>query len=196
MSPARTRLLLGVCGMAFVIQCALFACLKLYMIPTGSMEPSYYPGDRVIVLRRWASGEPKTGDIVAMESPVDRKTIFLKRVVAANGDRLHLTDKMLIRNGKPVDEPYVRHLSASMDEYRDQFPTNPANFPMGANGQRMLTENVRNGELVVPPGSYFLMGDNRDYSLDSRYLGLVPADHIVGRAIIRVPIGETSRKSN
>ena len=71
MSLVRTRLLLGVCGMAFVIQCAFFACLKLYVIPTGSMEPSYYPGDRVIVLRRWASGEPKTGDIVAMESPVD-----------------------------------------------------------------------------------------------------------------------------
>lgn len=93
MSLLRTRILLGICGVAFVIQCALFACLKLYIIATGSMEPVYYPGDRIIVLRKWAAGEPKSGDIVAMESPVDRKTIFLKRVVAVNGDRLHLKDK-------------------------------------------------------------------------------------------------------
>ena len=193
MSLVRTRLLLGVCGVAFVI---LFACLKLYVIPSGSMEPAYYPGDRVIVMRKWAAGEPKIGDVVVMESPADRKTIFLKRVVAGNGDRLHLKDKVLVRNGKPVDEPYARHLSAFMDEYRDQFPSNPENFPLEARMQKMLLENVQNGELVVPPGSYFLMGDNRDNSLDSRYLGLVPADHIVGRAIIRVPIGETSRKSD
>ena len=120
----------------------------------------------------------------------------MKRVIAASGDRLHFKDRVLIRNGKPVEEPYVQHLTSSMDDYGDQFPTNPANFPLEANGQRMLLENVQNGELVVPPGSYFLMGDNRDNSLDSRYLGLVPADHIVGRAIIRVPIGETSQKSH
>lgn len=56
---------------------------------------------------------------------------------------------MLIRNGKPVDEPYVQHLSGALDEYRDQFPINPASFPLEAAG-RMLLENVQNGELVVP----------------------------------------------
>ena len=76
-------------------------------------------------------------------------------------------------------------MTPGMDDFRDQFPANPASFPLGAAGQRMLLENVRNGELVVPPGNYFPMGDNRDYSLDSRYWGLVPEDHIVGRAIIR-----------
>ena len=78
MSLLRTRILLGIWCVAFVIQCALFACLKLYIIATGSMEPAYYPGDRIIVLRKWAAGEPKSGDIVAMESPVGSEDNFFE----------------------------------------------------------------------------------------------------------------------
>ena len=84
-------------------------------------------------------------------------------------------------NGKPLQEPYAQHIFPNLEPYRDTFPSEPAG-PVVDRAIQMLHDHVENGELVVPPGSYFAMGDNRDNSLDSRYWGFVERDRLVGRA--------------
>jgi signal peptidase I len=108
---------------------------------------------------------------------------MVKRAAGVPGDRIRIVDKRLWVNGKPVDEPYVQHELAFSD-YGDNFPP-PADFQFFPGdvtpaGREML-KSVRGGELVVPEGAYFALGDNRDFSLDSRYWGFVPRENIIGK---------------
>jgi signal peptidase I len=89
----------------------------------------------------------------------------------------------LILNEKAVKEPYVKHVTTYSDTYRDNFPVR-AGTPLRPSAMEMLDRYVVNGELVVPPGYLFAMGDNRDDSDDSRYWGLVPRENIVGTPVI------------
>lgn len=99
------------------------------------------------------------------------------------GDRLRIVEKRLYRNGSPVTEPYATHKTAYFDSFRDNFPGAP-DFRLHPPGEAMLRDNVRNGEVVVPEGKYFVMGDNRDSSLDSRYWGFITRADIVGRPVL------------
>ena len=99
------------------------------------------------------------------------------------GDRLHLLHKQLYRNGAPVNEPYVMHMSTFEDPYRDNFPA-VATTPLPQPAVQMLNDSVTAGELVVPPGKYFVLGDNRDDSSDSRYWGFVDSSEIIGRPFL------------
>ena len=167
-----------------------------FVIPTGSMEDSLLIGDHVLVdkLAYAPEGaiskyllpyqEVERGDIAVFHYPIDPRQTFVKRIVGVPGDRLRIVDKQLWVNGNEVFEPYVVYKSDYTDRFRDNFPSLPASMQIYEPAIRMLRENVTDGEIVVPEGNYFAMGDNRDQSLDSRYWGFVPRDHIIGKPLI------------
>jgi signal peptidase I len=169
--------------------------VQAFVIPTGSMEDTLLIGDHLLVdkLAYAPAGpvskyvlpytEPKRGDIIVFRYPVDINQTFVKRCIGVPGDRIRLVNKQLILNGHPVKEPYVYHKSELIDSYRDNFPGAPNTYMAGA-ALDMLENHVTNGEVVVPAGFYFAMGDNRDSSLDSRYWGFVPRGNIIGKPLI------------
>jgi signal peptidase I len=169
--------------------------VQAFVIPTGSMEDTLLIGDHLLVDKlAYAPAGPvsrhiipytevKRGDIIVFRYPVDISQTFVKRCIGVPGDHIRLSNKQLILNGRPVNEPYVYHKTEYIDSYRDNFPGEP-NVHVVDSAQDMLTNHIQNGEVVVPPGSYFAMGDNRDSSLDSRYWGFVPRDNIIGKPLI------------
>ena len=163
----------------------------LYAVNAGSMEPTIAIGDKVFVAYPIFTGAMRRGDVIAVRYPDDQKVIFFKRVVGVPGDRLKLTNKNLWINGKPVNEPYVQHFTKTIEPYRDNFPSE-ANGPVSPEGFAMLEHNVRDGEVVVPKGEYFVLGDNRDNSLDSRYWGFASDADYVGRPVLMLGKGNRS----
>jgi signal peptidase I len=169
--------------------------VQAFVIPTGSMEDTLLIGDHLLVDKlAYAPGGPvsshllpyngvKRGDIIVFRYPVDIRQTFVKRVIGVPGDRIHLVDKQVYRNGEKLVEPYKFHKTDYIDPYRDNFPS-AAGAQVLDRGMQMLDHNLVNGEVVVPEGSYFAMGDNRDSSLDSRYWGFVPRENIIGKPLI------------
>jgi signal peptidase I len=149
-----------------------------YVIPTGAMEDTLLTGDQLFA-RVWGVPAPSRGDLVVFRYPVDIRQTFVKRCMGIPGDRIKLVDKQVYLNGKKLDEPYALHKTQYVDAYRDNFPSE-ANVHLPEAGQDMLDHHVQNGEVVVAPESFFVMGDNRDASLDSRYWGFVPRANLIG----------------
>ena len=146
------------------------------------MEPTLLPGDFFLV-RPLGNAAIARGEIVQMRYPLDPRQIWIKRVVAVGGDRVRFHDKALILNGSPAAEPYVVHTTAYLDPFRDNFPAAPPAHLQGSWAAE-LPQYVANGELVVPEGKFFVLGDNRDNSLDSRYFGFVDRSGIIGRPVL------------
>ncbi len=172
--------------------------VQAFVIPTGSMEDTLLIGDHLLVdkLAYAPAGpvskyllpyeQPKHGDIIVFRYPGDISQTFVKRVIGVPGDHLKMVNRVIYRNGIPLNEPYVYH-KYPYDPYRDNFPGEPSQFGDRLQDQLqrdMLEHHVVNGEVVVPPDSYFAMGDNRDNSLDSRYWGFVPRDNIIGKPLL------------
>ena len=169
--------------------------VQAFVIPTGSMENNLLVGDHLLVDKlAYAPPGPiskyllpyqdiKRGDIVVFRYPVDIKQTFVKRVIGVPGDRIRLENKQLIRNGERVTEPYKVHKTEYIDSYRDNFPSTPY-LPVSEGAIEMLEKHAKNNEVVVPENSYFVMGDNRDNSLDSRFWGFVPRGNIIGKPLI------------
>jgi signal peptidase I len=183
---------------------ALFAfgfIFQNFMIPSGSMASTLLVGDHVVVDRAalapptpWASFLPyrevQRGDIVVFYKPVEEKDgehiPLVKRVIGLPGDRVHLVNGVVYLNGQPQTElhpskpPYN-----TFNPYRDNFPAIAPNDDPNITAQWSveLPTLIQNGDLVVPAGKYFVMGDNRAISLDSRYWGLVPRENIIGRPL-------------
>ena len=169
--------------------------VQAFVIPSASMEDTLLIGDHVLVDKLTYSPDGagskyllpyrdvRRGDVIVFRYPIDIKEDYVKRAIGLPGDHIRLVDKQLILNGKAVKEPYVVHKTGYIDSYRDNFPSTP-NSPLYEPARKMLEENVVNGEVVVPPGHIFAMGDNRDNSSDSRYWGFVPRENIVGTPLV------------
>jgi signal peptidase I len=110
---------------------------------------------------------------------------IVKRIIGIPGDRIHLRDGVVYRNGERLDEhAYVQHKGPiPYNAYRDNFPSVPPLDDPNVIDEWKLTmgSHIENGDIVVPPDSYFAMGDNRDVSEDSRYWGFITKDHLIGR---------------
>ncbi len=169
--------------------------VQAFVIPTGSMEDSLLIGDHLLVDKlSYAPSdavgklllpytEVQRGDVIVFRYPVNLEETFVKRVIGVPGDRIRIVDKQLFLNGKQIDEPYKVHKTEYTLDYRDNFPAapDPQTYPPA---HEMLRDHVKNGELIVPEGRFFALGDNRDLSLDSRYWGFVPRENIIGKPLI------------
>ena len=172
--------------------------LQAFEIPSGSMEDTLLVGDHIFVNRapsspatRWLApllphSEIRRGDVVVFLSPEQPGLYVVRRLIGVPGDRLHLRDGVLYRNGVKQDEPYVRHDSAYVNPYSDNFPAIPPSEMFGVRNRvwaNSLPRYVEGEDLVVPPNSYFGMGDNREMSYDSRFTGFFPRVNVVGRPL-------------
>ena len=125
------------------------------------------------------------GEIVVFHYPVNPAQHFVKRVVGVPGDRIHLVKKHVFINGVPLKEPYVRFFKSEPNPFRDDFPRLDVLDPgINAEWWVQMPKLVEDGQLIVPQGYYFAMGDNRDDSSDSRYWGFVPRENIIGRPLL------------
>lgn len=170
--------------------------LQAFEIPSSSMENTLLIGDHVFVNRvrfapptRWLGPiipyrQIHDEDIVVFLSPAESDLYVVKRIMGIPGDHIHLQDGVVFRNGKKVDEPYVLNTGVDpYNPYRDNFPSVPPPDYSNVTSEWKLTmpQHIENGDLVVPPGMYFAMGDHRDVSYDSRYWGFVPRENVIGR---------------
>jgi signal peptidase I len=171
--------------------------VQAFEIPSSSMENTLLIGDHVFVNRiQFAPKSSWVGpllpyrdvhfrDIVVFLHPDPQQNgiYVVKRIIGLPGDRIHLRNGVVYRNGVALDEPYVLHDADTFDPYRNEFPAvQPSDDGnMSANWMVDLPSNIHGGDLVVPPGHYFAMGDHRGVSLDSRYWGFIPKENIIGR---------------
>ena len=202
--PARETLLEGSASVFGVLAVGLFALTFIFqnfVIPSSSMASTLLVGDHVMVEReslapptKWASFLPyrevHRGDVIVFYKPVEELSgehIFMvKRVVGIPGDRIHLRNGILYLNGVPQDEPHAaKPTLANYDAYADDFPSiDPANqAEVTAEWSVLLPTCIQGDDVVVPPGKYFAMGDNRTNSIDSRFWGFVPRENIIGRPL-------------
>ncbi|BDC52642.1 signal peptidase I [Bryobacterales bacterium F-183] len=173
--------------------------MQAFVVPTSSMESTVLVGDHLIVDKLAYSPpgsvsrfilpytEVKRGDIIVFKFPPDPRQSYVKRVMGVPGDRLKIVNKQVFLNGHPLTEPYKQHIHNFAIPYRDGFPDTPQDVPveyMSRVTEMMTHVDQKTGELVVPEGRYFAMGDNRDNSLDSRYWGWVPRENIIGKPTI------------
>jgi signal peptidase I len=168
-------------------------CLQAFSIPSSSMEDTLLIGDHVFVDRvleaprtRWFPVIPyrnvKDGDIVVFLSPAEPGLYLVKRLIGVPGDRIRLRNGVVYRNGQRLDESSYVKRNDTYSAYRDEFPSVAAEgASVTSDWEQAMPAHVVDGELVVPPGSYFAMGDNRDVSYDSRYWGFIPRENLIGR---------------
>lgn len=159
-----------------------FPFIHAFVITTGSMENTLLLGDHFLV-RSFPKPVPARGDIIVFRFPMDRRDTTLKRIIGVPGDRIRISRKIVYRNGVALAEPFAIHKSDYADSYRDNFPSEPTTSLIEA-GLDMLKNHVVDGAVVVPDGKYFVMGDNRDNSLDSRYWGFVSTGDLIGKPIL------------
>jgi len=166
------------------------------VIPSESMERTLLVGDFLLVNRSalapggmWQGILPyaqvQRGEIVTFHSPLVADEFLVKRVIGMPGDRLRIENGQVLINGAPLEEPYAAFEPIADNPYLDRFPTQTYTDPNVRPGWwKELQQRTQDGELVVPPGKYFMMGDNRNHSLDSRFWGFVDRSQIVARPLV------------
>lgn len=163
--------------------------MEPYQIPSGSMLPTLTVGDFIVVnkfeygirlpvlgTKILDNNQPQVGDVMVFKYPVDPAVKFIKRVVGVPGDTLHYRDKVLYVNGEALSQTYIKDQTASTELYAELIG--------GVEHQIWRNKNAGvDWSVTIPEGKYFMMGDNRDGSNDSRYWGFVPEKNITGKAI-------------
>jgi len=185
-----TRSILIAVILFFVIRTAVVEAFK---IPTSSMEGTLLVGDFLLVnkavygaripltdLRLPPFAEPERGDVVVFHPPHEPEKNYVKRVVGVTADTLEMRDKVLLRNGREVNEPYVQYVDSDGDAVHPDMEWQ-ANHLIASQRRRYHPTRDNWGPIVVPEGYYFVLGDNRDNSEDSRYWGFVARDQVRGR---------------
>lgn len=170
-----------------------------YRIPSGSLKPTLLDGDFIIVnkfdygLRLpisntefFSIGQPERGDIMVFHWPADPKYDFIKRVIGLPGDHIRYIHKTLYINGKKIPQTFSRFAEDSNIQHQS-WPVDCLEEDLLGVKHKIYINTDQPAydlsDLVVPPHMYFVMGDNRDNSQDSRYWGFVPEKNIVGKAI-------------
>ncbi len=198
----------SICSVLVVGLFILYFLAQNYVIPSGSMENTLLVGDHLVVDRitfsppaKWMPlvhyREPRRGDIVVFIKPVaepeldaDGKPqyfVLVKRLIGVPGDHIHLREGVVYINGvaQPAPKDGSDDAGGGDPVFLDEFPSEPPPAMPGVPDSWIVDfpNHVVDGDLVVPPGMYFMMGDNRHNSLDSRYWGFVPRQNIVGRPL-------------
>jgi signal peptidase I len=166
-TKSKTKQYLLTIGIALIIALVLRTfVVQGYRIPSGSMEGSLLKGDFVLVNKlAYRFGEPKTGDIIIFDYPLNPSKTFMKRIIAESGETVEIINKILYIDGAIVVPPYpIKHIDPQI--YPAEY-SNRDNF----------------GPFEIPPGHYFVMGDNRDNSRDSREWGFLERKYIKGKAL-------------
>ncbi len=169
--------------------------VQAFQIPSPSMEDTLLVGDYLLVNKLCYGGKSlgqyvmpyrpvRRGDIVVFHYPVNPAQHFVKRVIGIPGDHLRLINKQVFVNGAPLKEPYAHYSRGASDLFRDNFPRLDIAPGVTPEWWLQLRKLVEDGQLIVPQGHYFVMGDNRDDSYDSRYWGFVPQANIIGRPLL------------
>jgi signal peptidase I len=166
------------------------------VIPSESMEHTLLVGDFLLMNRAtlappglWRKILPydgvERGEIVTFHSPLNPKEYLVKRVIGLPGDRIRIDNGSVFVNGQLLDEPYATFEPTIDNPYLDHFPTQIYSDPGVEPGWwKLLQQCTQGGELVVPPGDYFMLGDNRNHSRDSRYWGFVQRKQIIARPLV------------
>lgn len=189
--------LASICSVLVIGLFILTFVAQNFVIPSGSMEKTLLVGDHLLVDRETLAPpaywmplvhyrEPKHGDIVVFNKPNEPGMILVKRLIGLPGDHIHLRNGVVIRNGVALDEPYAK-LSPE-DTYSPYIDDFPSVSPSEENGVTAawavdLPSVLQGNDVVVPAGMYFMMGDHRHRSLDSRYWGFVPRAAVIGRPL-------------
>jgi signal peptidase I len=190
----------SICGVLVLGLFVLTFIFQNFAIPSPSMVKTLLVGDHVLVDRislapptHWAPfvhyRNVRRRDIIVFFKPTLEQNgehlYLVKRVIGIPGDHIHLEDGTVYVNGVKQKEPYAA-VATDFNAYRDDFPAVPPSLDspdITPEWAVDLPNHIQNGDLVVPPGYYFAMGDNRPLSLDSRYWGFVPRANIVGRPL-------------
>ena len=196
-------LAIGLFVMTFVFQ--------NFVIPSGSMEKTLLIGDHVLVDRitfappsKWAPfvhyREPRRGDVIVFlkPNPETPDLVLVKRLIGVPGDHIHLLHGVVYLNGVAQNAPYAAMQKASDDPEdaytpsRDDFPAQGVPYGSTEVWTEEMPSHLVDGDLVVPPGKVFAMGDNREHSLDGRFWGFVPRENILGRPLFNYWSYETT----
>ena len=173
-----------------------FFVVQQFVIISGSMEDTLLLGDFVVVnraaigspvpftsLRIPGYSSPQRFDILVFDPPHEENMMLVKRLIGMPGDTLAMRDKALYINGSSVEEPYARHIAESPDYSHTGMTWQTPFLVPGEDAASYRPSRDYWGPIAIPPDHYFLLGDNRDESLDSRYWGLVESWRLEGRAV-------------
>ena len=185
-------------SLIYIIVVAVFIitfCVQPFRIPSGSMEPTLLVGDFLLVNKQaTALGDTggllpasaiHRGQIIVFHYPIDPSIHLVKRVVGMPGDHLKMREGRVYINGTPMVEPYAVYRPTGPDNYRDNFPRLQSADPnIDSRWWIRMRTLIDDGELIIPKDNYFVLGDNRNNSEDSRYWGFVPRAAIVGQPLL------------